>query len=208
MKLIKLIIGLLFLTIAVSCEKLFPGSDNPYYIYNLHLGIEDASGNNLLEGLWNIWQSDYNDEEYQAAMEKNRELYSLEIVFPDEYMDPIHHSAFGRGKQYPSNDRYELGCTIDTNFDWSYSITFNPNRSNMRCEGKDYLPAADKIVYKLSCPSIFGDEEVHEIVTWWKKENHHRRRLCYRIEFEGKEFTQITYERSNTIAYATVVLDR
>lgn len=51
---------------------------------------------------------------------------------------------------------------------------------------------AEMLTFKLSCPHIFGDDKVHEIVTYWTIE-HSRRRIpdinCYRIVLDGNENT-------------------
>lgn len=45
----------------------------------------------------------------------------------------------------------------------------------------------------MQCPYIFGDEETHELVTYWDlSENIHAK--CYRIEFEGQEIIPQTTE--------------
>jgi len=71
------------------------------------------------------------------------------------------------------------------------------------------------LTYKLKCPYVFGDEAVHEIVTYWdipktKSGDGSVYAKCNRIEFEGKVITPITYEYSLNkyvyISYATIVL--
>jgi len=76
-----------------------------------------------------------------------------------------------------------------------------------------YLPVNDcpeeKILtYKLKCPHVFGDDSIHEFVTYWDipkdKINHSAK--CNRIEFEGNDITPTPmdkYERSYT---ATLIL--
>jgi hypothetical protein len=68
----------------------------------------------------------------------------------------------------------------------------------------------DKIIYTLTCPHIFGDEEPHEIVTYWRPSSNgdDLEAVCYRVECDGKEFTDnISYGRSEA-SYVTIVLDR
>jgi len=73
---------------------------------------------------------------------------------------------------------------------------------------RNYKPAS-KLIFKLKCPHIFGDDNVHEVVTYWKAGNKPTKsRICYLIELEGKEFTQITYEEYKQLSRATIVLDR
>ena len=57
---------------------------------------------------------------------------------------------------------------------------------------------AEKITFRLTCPYIFGDNEAHDIVTWW--ELHEYYTTCYRIEYGGKEL-------SVEEGVATIILD-
>ena len=48
------------------------------------------------------------------------------------------------------------------------------------------------LTYKLKCPTVFGDEAEHELVTYWevpKIQNNFAKAICNRIEFEGKVIT-------------------
>ena len=48
-----------------------------------------------------------------------------------------------------------------------------------------------KIIFKLTCPSLFGDENSHEIVTQWNESDVEHAMKCYRIVFDGKEISGI-----------------
>ena len=69
---------------------------------------------------------------------------------------------------------------------------------------------AEMLTFKLSCPSVFDNDIVHEIVTYWKESKKATGiRLCYRIELDGKECTEeITHEQHNQISRITIILDR
>ena len=70
-------------------------------------------------------------------------------------------------------------------------------------------PIEKKVTLKLKCSYLFGDDEVHDIVTWWKPQKGTRNSLCYRIEFGGKEYTDIDHVKTDLYhSIATVVLDR
>ena len=60
---------------------------------------------------------------------------------------------------------------------------------------------AEKIILRLTCPSLFSDNEAHDIVTWWQLKKGFSNPTCYRIEYGGKEFP--VDER-----VATIILDR
>ncbi|MDH6342217.1 hypothetical protein M2480_002089 [Parabacteroides sp. PFB2-12] len=83
-----------------------------------------------------------------------------------------------------------------------------------------YLPADDcpemkTLTYKLKYPGLFGDEEVHEIVSYWeipkkKQEPACSYAICKRIEFEGKEISSIAPVETKgyaTHSLVTIVLD-
>jgi len=76
-----------------------------------------------------------------------------------------------------------------------------------------YLPVNDcpeeKILtYKLKCPYVFGDDSVHEFVTYWDiprdKINHSAK--CSRIEFEGNEITPTPMDKYEQSYTATIIL--
>jgi len=73
----------------------------------------------------------------------------------------------------------------------------------------DNCPDMKKIIYRLSCPYVFGDEKVRELATYWNvpkitKSETQFYAECYRIEFEGKEYEPTYIEGHYT---ATIVLN-
>lgn len=81
-----------------------------------------------------------------------------------------------------------------------------------------YVPVGDcpperMLTYKLKCPYLFGDDAVHEFVTYWdipkaKSGWTDYMAKCYRIEFEGNEIVPTSldkYELSNT---ATIIVNK
>lgn len=75
----------------------------------------------------------------------------------------------------------------------------------------------DKLTYEITCPHIFGDNEIHVITTYWKKDLGEKISTtyfpeCYKVEFDGKEITDIGHDfkeekiyRSN---YVTLTVNR
>ena len=64
-------------------------------------------------------------------------------------------------------------------------------------------PEEKTLTYKLKCPYVFGDEAVHEVVTYWnipkaKSSVNDHYAKCYRIEFEGNEITPQLYIVTDT----------
>ena len=210
MKTLKLTVLLAIMLIMNSCNKQ-KEEIYPFYQHHFFLSIQDASGNDLIKGIdWNIWQPDKSQEENQAAMEKNKELYTLKAIYPEVYMDPV-WMHYNMGAAIPDTRYcYELGIMVDGNYKINnapFYLGFYPQHSIRHYNGRE-LPVAEKITYQLSCPYIFGDDATHDIITWWKQNSDGSlNALCYRIEFEGKEFTQITYDYRGSLSFATVIFD-
>jgi len=196
MKTLKLTVLILTMLIINSCGKdkdknLY--SPKRFYDCLLWIRFQDTQGNDLANGI------DWSQEENQAAINKNKELYTLEIVYPEVYMDPVWTHYHSGGAYIPSHSiGYKLNISIDKNN--SYYLSFHPQTSVKRSFDKE-LPLAEKIIYKLKCPYIFGDDSVYEIVTWWEIEKE-TLAICYRLEFDGKEFP------IEKLYFATIVLDR
>ena len=158
------------------------------YSYYLYLGFQDASGNDLVKDLeflvWDGVNAVYNiggEEDSRGII--NTDLYSLDVVFPDKIAKSFEKNLL----------LYKSGLFLE--FD-----TFSPYS----------LPFAEKVTYKLNYPQLFGDNFTHEIVSYWKlistEDNFYT--LCYRIELDGKEFTEIYTDQYKSIYRATLVLDR
>ena len=212
MKIFKLIGSLLALAVIyTSCDKKIRGYavESTYYYY-LFLNVQDASGNDLVKDI------DLHDD-IHALLEVNRDLYTLDVVYPDVYMDPVWRSRHPETiceNCIPDPMYYRLGYRIKDFYpgdaikdDYAY-LVFYPQVSMGNHWDKKIVPA-DKIIYQLKCPYLFGNDEVHEIVTYWEPSpqgNWEKQQFCYRIEFDGKEF-DITYNETKTISYATIILE-
>jgi len=181
------------------------------HYYTLYLSFQDTLGNDLLNFQdigWNVWLPDRSPEENNAAIAKNRDLYTLEVIFPKIYMDPV--------RTYNENAttepwRYEL-CIQEYENDFYTTLWFCPSHSNI-CYNNKKLPPADKIIYQLRFPVLFGDDKVHDIVTWWKEPEGQvnylsKYLLCYRIELDGKEITVYSFPTTLPYSEATIVLGR
>ena len=153
---------LILVVIAISsCQPPPPALD----IYALVLCFQDASGNNILEDI----------ESEQLCIDEgtvNPELYSLDIILQN----------YINGETVPGPDIYPQTVPLQTRENnqlgtcLSIYITRLRKKNNVR-----------KLTYKLKCPYVFGDEEIHEIVAYWNLHELHAE--CYRIEFEGQEIT-------------------
>ena len=184
------------------------GGCEPFYYYYLFLNFQDASGKDLIEEIEYIgWDSEIGAEADNTGGSGaiKSDLYTLEPIYPEVYMDPVwtHHAA-ASNSVIPGPYDYALGFGKKDSY---YYLFFYPQASNVHVLNYDKeLPPADKIIYKLSCSYIFGNDEEHEIVTYWKQGEQEKHQICYLIEFEGKKFIP---EISNEgFQVATLVLDR
>ena len=169
----------------------------PFSLQQLLLSFQDKSGNDLVKGIgfWSNYWLAFNPVdstrlvytgteggETDAWGVVNSELYTLEYAFNgipydkniladyDWEKPPL---GFRRGK--PFSKKYP---ELNGNYDYLFFNT---------------VSRTGKITFKLSCPYLFGDDAVHDIDTWWKYEEDIEFPICYRIEFGGKEITEITY---------------
>lgn len=200
-----LLISLVILCSHCSSHDAVMEAPGPSKLCLLRVSFLDASGNDLLEGLVQDWD---NEDIFRMI---NPDLYSYEIIYPDLHNDPWYqHQRFVRemGSKvildempppvvglYKSESRYFLY------FEALSVIRYMDER----------YPIAEMLTFKLSCPSIFGDDKVHEIVSYWSQDptyhpeyielmtkddpdyfkNRPELTFCHRVVFDGKEYTQI-----------------
>lgn len=166
---------------------------------------------------------DYAFEEEGGGLVK-QELFSLEVIYPDEKMSP-----YGNYWEKSGLDKDAPFAPILDNPD------YNPEVMLIRKNGTSFLQfyfygvyqlwsdeegifvvqsPAETLVYKIKCPHIFKDEVEHEIVTYWRScypeiQEPIFERVCYRIEYEGKKIPHeqgfFSYE-NDTWVTATIVL--
>jgi hypothetical protein len=195
MKTIKQIVLFVSLAIICSCDEFRIGVE-PFYDYQLYVHILDDSGNDLIKRI-------YDDETWEDIMQ-NRSTdrkwadYDYSIVFSDSRMDIY---------KPPYNDKYVLGIGIPPLCDICGEY-FMLNLATQTPSNHDYDKPADRIIYKLRFPALFGDDAEREIVTYWKKGNYSTKsRICDRTELEGKVFTKIEHHYNNSVSTATLRLE-
>ena len=71
-------------------------------------------------------------------------------------------------------------------------------------------PPASIIVFRVVSADLFGNEHFREITTYWKPSDKARENLCYRVEFQGNEITEIIHDErfGRDFSLATIVLDK
>ena len=185
------------------------GGEVPFYHHALMLSFQDASGNDLVKGF-------EDDAEITTHMfpTVNPDLYKLEVIFPDGFLNPWKPDpqpgvilAERVPQLYVVTDYAEfLETGNDDYYFWleSQSVKWIMDEAERLC-----LPFPKMLTFELTFPNLFGDDAVHEIVTFWKEGNGPTNScLCYRIELDGKEYTQIAHQKLNQISVATIILDR
>ena len=207
MKTLKLISILLMAAMFSSCLK--KGADRgPYYLHYLFLSIQDASGADLVKelGLHELNSVDFVPPYQGGYLSINPELYTLEAVYPEEFMEPtwgINHEP----DAFVEKPVVLHPCLEYVIVEGVYYLVFFPHISYGRHEG---TPPAPEITYRLTCPTIFGDDEVHQIITYWKPPhqtfNIHQK--CYRIVYSDIDISDITVDKYDHLYYATIQLEK
>lgn len=188
MKTLK-ILGLFALVIMSfsSCDLIHFGAPPPETVdYNLRLSFQDASGNDLVKGIGlDVWMDSILnfEEQAQAGIVLEDSLYTLDIIVsePCKNWDNKIYNAPGCDAIRPVlvmfryNNNY---CYLGNYF----SVPVND------------CPEEKILNYQLKCPYVFGDEAVHEFVTYWdipkaKSSTNSHYAKCNRVEFDGNEIT-------------------
>ena len=170
------LLGLIILSSFSSCRT--SDHEPDLVFYNLALSFQDASGKDLVQGIELEHESgSVSVEQAQSGLVKS-DLYTLKVVTSQPCEDVI----ASKSKNYiPDSPR--LGMTKYNGY------SFLTNDFGMDAS---YCPDEKVLTYKLKCPTVFGDEAEHELVTYWevpKIQNNFAKAICNRIEFEGKVIT-------------------
>lgn len=172
MKTLRNFSGLMLVVICLSSCRWFYHDDIPEInIYMIALCFQDALGNNVSEGI--------GSEELRANEGTiEPDLYSLDIVLQN----------YINGETVPGPDVYPQSSSLGTMKHDKLGTCLRNYFSRFRENNN-----VRKLIYKLRCPYVFGDEEVHELVTYWDLSEKIYAK-CYRIEFEGQEIIPQTLE--------------
>ena len=172
---------------------------HPYYVHTLWLSFQDKSGNDLLKG--SEFELLYN---YNGIFDTVKpEFYTLEIIYEkgiiNPWLEPGHYKNGTDDIIYPK--LYLASESVASygllNNDYDY-LRFHTESTKL----VGNFPK--KIIFRFTCPYLFGDNKVHDIVTRWKFIDTYCAPLCYRIEYGGKEFS-VKLSNDN---FATVILNR
>ena len=188
---------LLIMLVTVSCGK----NENAEGVvaFRQHmfwLSFQDISGNDLLKGSESVWQTG----------KIKPEFYTLEYIFEEGVCNPynlVSNANVIYDEFYPRVGFDVTPPILPVNINYKY-LWFDIKSD---IEFGDF---AEKIICRLTCPYLFGNNEAHDIVTWWKPYIYENGEssiyaVCYRVEFGGKEITIDVFENA---AVATIVLDK
>jgi len=162
-------------------------SDPESVIYNLGLNFQDASGNDLVKGIGLGWMdSTYSEAKAQAGFGLiDSTIFTLDIIVsePCSNWDNTIYNTPARPGYEPAVNRPSLTMCRYNGY-WYLTNWFSLPVND--------CPEEKILTYKLKCPSVFGDEAIHEFVTYWdipKAINKMHYAKCLRIEFDGNEIT-------------------
>jgi len=194
--------------VAALLHAYIPFVEDLSCLHELLLSFQDSSGNDLTKGieLFRISSG------YMLPEHIKWELCKTEYVFFGS--TGLFFQNAGTVPLVKGRSLSNIFPKVDGNYDYLYIPSPKAN-------------FVEKFMVRLTCPYIFGNDSVQEIITWWKQTD----RLgayCYRIEYGDKEITDITYIYNDysiitddlgiklvkiknfdrTYSIATIVLDR
>jgi hypothetical protein len=183
-----------------ACQLFFHDHEPDFVEYNLFFSFRDVAGNDLLKGIglenW-CCPADIPEKQAHSGSVKS-DLYVLSIIASNQCEDVTDswNTSHGLGKGYRVYN--SLGMSRLNSNSYSYLTT------NCRLAVND-CPDEKVLTYKLKYPYVFGDEAVHEFVTYWeipKIRNMSAYAKCTHIEFESRVITQMIYEDYNNDNYS------
>lgn len=190
-----------------SCDRLFGTLPPETVVYNFGLCLQDSSGNDLIKGIGlEEWSPASTMEDALWGTVKS-DIYVLDIILSEPCInwDNDIYNAPARPGFEPDVNRPVL-CM------------------NRRGDGARYLnnslsvpvsdcPEEKILTYKLKCSYVFGDDEIHEFVTYWdipekSSGNKYTENFakCNRIVFNGEEFTPQAPKDKSESYTATIML--
>lgn len=169
--------------------------------YGISFIFQDIEGNNLAEGIDLEDWIPANGPKEQATSGVVVD-YKLDIILSKPINEDDHdHGLYG-------HDQIET-ILMYNNINDKLLLT-NHFRVHTNC-----VEPQDKVTYHLTCPHIFGDNETHVITTYWKEDLGEKITStyypeCYKVEFDGKEITDISYDFKDEYKtnYVTLTVNR
>ena len=176
--------------------------------YGLSFIFQDTEGNNLAEGIDLKDWIPSNEPQEQATGGEVAD-YKLDIILSKQ------------SDKYDNENYHIIGLGAAEYDDYSPVLMYQRNNDKIFLGTRfgvymDYVEPQEKLTYKITCPHIFGDNEIHVITTYWKQElgeiiSHTYYPECYMVEFDGKAITDIGYDLEEKIYrrnYVTLTVNR
>ena len=196
MKTLKLIqYFILSMTLMCGCIAKVEG---PYFHHYLLLGFQDSSGNDLIKGIGTN-KGGPGDE---SLLFVKPDLYTLELEeakCEDSVEPECVICDVDKPRLYFSLKSDESGDPLIFTF------------SMVSARTKKCSSPAETLIVNLKCPYIFGDDQIHEIVSYWEKKGNSSTN-CYDVKMDGmKESfkTEVDHPDGVTkIDFFVIILER
>lgn len=165
----------IFAVLLTSCESDVSRFGDRLH-YNMSFAFQDAEGNDLST---DIERSTYGQIEspykLDIILSKQSDKYDNEkynVINPDAYEMDYNPPTL----LYQSTEQYNYLTSL---------FTLHTG----------YAENQEMLTYQLTCPDIFGDNEMHIITTYWEKSGNKINSdyffKCYKVEFDGQTITDI-----------------
>ena len=163
---------------------------SPTWVYHLVFSFKDSEGKDLVKPLADEqWMTDPKQDHWSGEINPVR--YLLDVIYsnpPDWYDNTIYNR-----KAYPGFIPTEHKCIFSACQN-SQELPVSPwylryynNTHHIDTWGEE----VQDLTFKITCPTIFGDESIHEVVTYWEpgeKPIYTSNAICTKAVFEGKEY--------------------
>ena len=172
-------------------------------LYNIGFVFQDAEGNNLAEGIDLEDWIPANLPKEQATSGQVASYYKLDIILSKQ-SDKFDNTTYKYIRNYA-----HTGPILNTDTDVNYPKLTYRKINGCVFIGNSFLlytglvEPQDKLTYQITCPYIFGDDEVHTITTYWKELGDKIQNTyfgeCYKVEFDGQTITDIGHGSGDRI---------
>ncbi|MCR5827929.1 MAG: hypothetical protein K6G53_05895 [Bacteroidales bacterium] len=200
MKKLLILLSIISSILLIGCDKILQEDEFefrkahanlPFDVYMIALSFHDASGNDLIAPLA--------EEQWKSVGDKNLS-YWPNTINPERYhLDIILSNPHESWDNTIYNFRHEWEGSDPDKLQPYFKIW---ERGGLYMENIFDCPAIngrqESLTYEISCPTIFGDNTIHKLSTFWEypsiaSDNTANQRtadlypLCFRATFDGQE---------------------
>lgn len=126
----------------------------PSYRYYLSISIKDATGRDLVAPLSDDQWMPEGDSYWTGNINPERYTFDIKLSNPDEW---ISRRYIGKGNYSP---KFMLVHSDGTDNYWLFSDCANLRKNGIQ----------NPLLFCVTCPTIFGENSVHEIATYWDED--------------------------------------